>query len=296
MVVIATTDEVLHLGLEIVGFDARRQQRVLRKKNISRFESSYGFHPMIYAEIWHDLQTTAIPSARIDPTRIGVTLENFLFALLFFKTYPTEERLSGNWGYCEPIVRKWAWFFLEKIAALKAEAIVWPGHWSTIFIISVDGVHCPYHEEKHPTLSKDPKLFSHKLNGPGLAYELALDLFRSKLVWVNGPFKAGHSDRQIYKQALRSRIPQGKKVVADGGYASKRMPELATPNALDPDDLLTFKARARMRQESFHSKVKKFDCLKNPFRHSADRHRTCFIAACVIVQYDISLCTPLLDV
>jgi len=251
---------------------------------------------MIYAEIWHDLQTTANPSARIDPTRIGVTLENYLFALLFFKTYPTEEHLSGSWGYCETIVRKWAWFFLEKIAALKAEVIVWPGQWTTIFIISVDGVHCRYHEEKHPTLSKDTKLFSHKFNGPGLAYEIAIDLFTSKVVWVRGPYKAGHSDRQIYKKELRQKIPQGKKVVADGGYASKKSPELATPNALDPKELLTFKARARMRQESFHSRLKKFDCLNEPFRHSVDRHHTCFMAACVIAQYDITMCTPLLDV
>lgn len=292
MVLIATPDEVLRLGLEIVGYDRRRQERVQQKRNLSRFQSSYGFDPLIYAQIWYDLQTEGL----IDPTQIGVTLENFLYAILYFKTYPTEEQLSGHWGYCEIIVRKWAWFFLEKIAALKYVKIVWPDHWDTIFIISVDGVHCRYHEEKHPTLSKDPKLFSHKFHGPGLAYELALDLWSNQLVWVIGPFKAGSSDKQIFKLELKKKIPAGKKLVTDGGYASKTMPECATPNANDPEPLRVFKARAKMRQESFHSRVKKFDCLNEPFRHSAARHKTCFMAACVIAQYDIELCTPLLDV
>jgi hypothetical protein len=74
------------------------------------------------------------------------------------------------------------------------------------------------------------------------------------------------------------------------------MQELATPNYLDPEPLKTFKARARMRQEAFHSKVKQFNCLNVPFQHSAARHKTCFMAACVVAQYDLELGTPLFDV
>lgn len=296
MPVSATPDEVLKLGLVLVGYGRERQKRVRGETNHSRFRSNYGFAPLVYAQIWNDLQVASDDAARIDATQIGVTLENFLFSLLFLKTYPTEEQLAGRWGYCETIVRKWAWFFLDKIAALRATKIVWPAQWDTIFTISVDGVHCRYHEEKHPTLSKDTKLYSHKFNGPGLSYEIALDLFTSRCVWVHGPFKAGKSDKSIYKSKLRGKIPQGKKAVADGGYICSKWPELATPNHNDPELLRTFKARARMRQESFHTRVKQFQCLNVPFRHSFKKHQTCFMAACVIAQYDVELCTPLFDV
>lgn len=150
----------------------------------------------------------------------------------------------------------------------------------------------------HPTLSKNPEFFSHKSNGPGLAYELALDLYDSTLVWLSGPFKAGCSDKKIYKHpgGLRSMIPKGKKVVADGGYANKKWLEMASPNSRDPELLSTFKARAKMRQENFHSKIKVFNALSGNFRHSIERHKVCFEAACVIAQYDNELCNPLLDV
>lgn len=91
-------------------------------------------------------------------------------------------------------------------------------------------------------------------------------------------------------------IPKGKKVVADGGYANKKWLEMASPNSRDPELLSTFKARAKMRQENFHSKIKVFNALSGNFRHSIERHKVCFEAACVIAQYDNELCNPLLDV
>jgi len=296
MASIVTPEEIRVLGLTQVGFDIQRQLSVNAKKNMERFHSHYGHSPMVFARAWNDLQTTTIAAARIDPANEGITISNFLYSILYLKIYPTEEQMSGRWGYCEKTVRKWAWFFIKKIAALKGLKIVWRNDFPTTFILSVDGVHCRYKEEKHDTLSKDYKLYSHKYNGPGLAYEIALDLFSNQVVWVSGPFKAGTSDKQIYKRALHDRIPEGKLVIADGGYRNSAHKELATPNALDPEPLRTFKARARMRQEAFHARVKKFDCLNVPFRHSAEHHKSCFFAACVLAQYDIELGTPLFDV
>ena len=46
--------------------------------------------------------------------------------------------------------------------------------WTTYFGITIDGVHCRFHEMKHPTLSKDPSISSFKFGGKqSLAYELA---------------------------------------------------------------------------------------------------------------------------
>lgn len=174
--------------------------------------------------------------------------------------------------------------------------IKWPADdkWKTNFIISVDGVHCRYHEEIDPVLSKKPKLFSHKYNGPALFYELALSLFTSDLVHMKGPEQK--DDRGIYRSELQAKIPEGKKAIADGGYRDKKDPKISTPNVHDPPELRKFKGRAKARQETFNSRIKRFDCLKNDFRHKRERHKVCFEAICVICQYEMELGSPLFDV
>jgi len=174
--------------------------------------------------------------------------------------------------------------------------IVFPDNWSTNFIISVDGVHCRIPEPKHPTLSKDPAFYSHKSNGPGLSYELALHLFESKLVWLKGPLPAAKPDLGIYQSELKQKIPTGKKAVTDGGYGDKKDPKLSQPNSHDTELLRTFKARARMRQEAFHSRLKRFHCLTDMFRHGQERHGTCFIAVAVICAYEMELVAPMWDI
>ena len=171
-----------------------------------------------------------------------------------------------------------------------------PDGWHTSFVMSVDGVHCRFHEKKHRKKSKNPKYYSHKFNGPALGYELALDIFENKLVWLNGPFPAGKGDYAVFKKHLRKKIPAGKKAVTDHGYRKKGDTKIAPPNSHDPEELRTFKARCRMRQEHFNSRVKCFDCMKNDFRHSMDRHGDCFVAVCVICVYEMELVSPLFDV
>ena len=99
--------------------------------------------------------------------------------------------------------------------------IVWPTGWKTNFTISVDGVHCRFHELEDDKLAKNPENYSHKFNGPGLAYELALSIFENKLVWMRGPFKPSKSDLGIYQGELKGMLPVDKRVVCDGGIATK---------------------------------------------------------------------------
>ena len=141
-------------------------------------------------------------------------------------------------------------------------------------------------------------MYSHKFNGPGLAYELAMSIFEPKLVWLKGPMKPGEvgNDLAVYKSEIKQKIPAAKKIVVDSVYKDKKDPRLARKNAHDPEDLRRFKARASARQEAFHSRIKRFACLQNPFRHSMDRHGTCFVAICVICQYEMDLVTPAFDV
>jgi hypothetical protein len=171
------------------------------------------------------------------------------------------------------IVRPEAW----------SEALA-PGFW-----FSIDGVHCRANEIIHPTLAKDTKLYSHKFNQAGFAYELAISLTENALVWMNGPFKASKHDVTIFRyEGLKNLMaPSQKKGIADMGYRGERG-LLCTASSLDSAKLRTFKvsihfkqwmcrwcslpffsqvcmsiilfkqSRARARHETFNSRIKNF--------------------------------------
>ena len=85
------------------------------------------------------------------------------------------------------------------IAALKKLKIVWPEDFETsssqIFIIAVDGTDFKVWESKHPRFPYDKGQYSHKYNHAALKYEIAMDIFRAKVVWISGPHR-GPSGRQ----------------------------------------------------------------------------------------------------
>lgn len=107
------------------------------------------------------------------------------------------------------------------------------------------------------------------------------------------------NDRQnfVAPGGLRSRIPNGKKAVTDRGYRGKGGdPKVAPPNSYDSEQLRGFKARARMRQEHFHGRLKRFNVLSSQFRHGEEQHQMCFEAVCVLCCYEMELVSPLPNV
>lgn len=121
---ILTPDEILEIGLELVGFDERRRRNATKLTNMNRFKTFYGSLSIVYACIWEDLQTTEIPEARIDNNKMDVT--RFLMAIHFLRIYPTETERSGLFKICEKSAREWGCYFVEKIAALKEEKVSLP--------------------------------------------------------------------------------------------------------------------------------------------------------------------------
>ena len=62
----------------------------------------------------------------------------------------------------------------------------------------------------------DKKWFSHKFKGPGLRYEVALNIQTGDIVWSHGPFPPGaHTDLAIFLQGLAHKLKPGEKVKAD---------------------------------------------------------------------------------
>jgi DDE superfamily endonuclease len=117
----------------------------------------------------------------------------------------------------------------------------------------------------------DPKWYSHKFSKPGVTYEIAVDLFESKIAWVHGPFPAGQNDLSVFRKeevGLKWKIPAGKKVIADNGCQGAEASEmLSTPNDVASRAVKQFKKRARARHETVNKKLKQYAILENRFRH-----------------------------
>lgn len=161
-------------------------------------------------------------------------------------------------------------------------------------IATVDGVHCRIFE---PRLDPGTQWYSHKVNGPALGYELAVDMHSNQLVWINGPFPAGESDITVFRKpdGLKDKIPHGKKVVADKGYRGEP-DKISVPNTHDSLIASDYKKRARSRHETFNQRIKSFNIMKEQFRHGVARHQIAFEVVCILIQYDIENDHPLFQI
>jgi hypothetical protein len=113
MPLIVTPDQLLHQGLRLIGITNNRIENILRERNLERFRAHYGSNPIVYAQMWEDLQTNAL----IDSADTDLAL--FLMTIYFLKCYPTEAQLAATFHICKQTVRKWCWFYAIKIQALK---------------------------------------------------------------------------------------------------------------------------------------------------------------------------------
>jgi hypothetical protein len=92
---IVTSDHIFKHGLALVGFSATRFEKVSRAANLARFCAHYGSNPIVYAQIWDDLQTTEISEPRIDNVT-ALDLVYFLMTINFLKCYTTEAQLAAK--------------------------------------------------------------------------------------------------------------------------------------------------------------------------------------------------------
>jgi hypothetical protein len=156
MVTVLTADEILRKGLVLVGYDCRRQVKVSKATNLGRFRAHYGSNPVVYAQIWEDLQITEIPEARIDNKMVDA--DTFLMCIHFLKCYPTEVEQGGLFTGCEKTMRKWTWFYVSKIQALKQQKV-------SLLPNVVVASHAERENADHYLLILPACLFHHRLFG-----------------------------------------------------------------------------------------------------------------------------------
>jgi len=286
-------EEMRYEGLIMINLTEARINRATDQTNNERFKGHFGVLPIVGCELWKDLQTTSIEEARIDPDKID--LKYFLMGLHTLRKYPTEIEREAIFDVSIRSGRDWSWFYVRKIQALKALKIVWIDD-AGVWVCSVDGQHCWKQEPSNSAWAIDPKHYSFKCNKAGWCYELALSLWESKLIWMNGPFPAGMSDQKIFREeGLQAKLEAlGKKAIADSGYSG---PQVSTRNdAYDSPSVAMFKSRALLRQEKFNGRMKTYESLSSRFRHGEDKFKSLFEAIAVLCQYEMDLGLPMYDV
>jgi len=296
---IYTMDEMLEIGLKLLRWEDHQLARVCRETRVTRYRGHFGANPGVYAQMWEDLQTTTMEDARVAPSRRCI--KQFHAALHFLYRYPAEIERETTWSNISHMdkLRNECWYFVDRIRALLALKAGWPADnfGDDKWVMSIDGVHFVTYEPSHEKLPKDPAYFSYKHHAAGFNYEIGVSLYESKLVWFNGPFKAGtFNDIKMFTDGgLKAKLQATKKmVIADHGYTG--YPTLvSTSNSQDSKEVSKFKVRARQRHEKYNGKLKEFQCLDDRFRHKG-KLQACFEAVNVIVAYKMEMGEPLYDI
>ena len=302
--IIPTSDEMLLHGLRLAGWDEARLRRRKRETNVEQYMGLYWLHPAMTAQLCEDLQVTSVPEARIDK----MSLDKLHWTLHFMYRYPREIERESMWQKCANTIRNANWLYIDKIRHLKKLKIKWPEFEdSDIWVMTVDGTHLVTLEPGDSDIPKDPAYFSFKHHSAGFNYEVGIDLFKSRCIWLSGPHKAGtFNDAKVFREkGLMDKLRRlGKKAIGDEGY--RGFPDtMSTANSLDSDAVKEFKARARQRHETYNSKLKQFGILSERFRCKNnpndnfsvdDKLQMSFEAVNVLVQYKMEMGEPLFDI
>ena len=297
-----TARDALVKGLKCLGYDDHAIAKLKTKALVKRFRAHFGSSPLDIAEMWCDLcdgdtVQTKLPAE--DENAGG--FKRFLHAHYWLFTRPKNRFISmSHFRLSEKEVSgKTLWLWIGRISALKAKKIVWhkkiDDSKGPKIILSVDGVDFKTWEPSTGQFNRDPSWCSGKMKASACRCELAIDVWSSKLVWINGPFKAGsHNDVRIFKDDLIHKIPTGKKVIADRGYAGLEKC-VCIPSTRDAPHVRKFSSRVRCRHETFNGRIKNFSSMNETWIHGIEKHKMALEAVCVILQYQMDNGSPLFD-
>ena len=135
----------------------------------------------------------------------------------------------------------------------------------------------------------DPKWWSHKFNGPGLRYEVALCILTGDIVRVNGGLPCGEwPDLRLARNAFIDNLQPGERALADQGYRDPLYFEFANGDQR--------RQKILARHETVNSRIKMFCCMGQRFRHSLYLHPRFFHAVVNLIQLMIQNGEPLFPV
>lgn len=155
--------------------------------------------------------------------------------------------------------------------------------------LSLDGTDCSI-EEQTP-FSRE--WYSHKLNGPGLRYEIGLNIASGDIVWAYGGYPWGsYPDLKLARECYVHAVGLGEKTIADNGYKDPKyfIYPAAYPNTAQSQ------SRIRARHETVNKRLKQWNVLVHAFRHDISKHIRCFHAVVNVTQIMIQSGEKLFDI
>lgn len=265
------------------------------------FHKHFGSSPLDIAEIWYDMCHSESDDPKIllsEKEKSDKGFNRFLAAVYWLWTYPKNASLLASRFAIsvDYACGKEFWKWVRRIEALKTKKIVWDDSLDDpnleVFAISADGVDFLMWERKHAIFPIDRSACSHKFKHCAAKYIIALSVYRSKCVFIAGPFEGGKHDLDIMRESglMAKLLQNGKVAILDRGYRSSQVEERkhhSYPDAMDSKELNNFKSRARLRQETFNRRLKHFEVLSNVFRHGFAKHEHVMVAVAVMVQYQM---------
>lgn len=166
---------------------------------------------------------------------------------------------------------------------------------------NLDGIHFPYRQSRvwNPIKKKyviNKKLYSEKLKGPGLGYQIASSMHTSDIVFVDGPYLPGeHNDIEMFRRSgLAKMLNKGERINADQGYVGEDPEFFVTPEGMGPGRkskaFVKQKKRNDGRTETFNTNWTSFNIMTaKPFRHSIEKHALAFYAIAALTQVAIEM-------
>ena len=130
-----------------------------------------------------------------------------------------------------------------------------------------------------------------------LRYEIGVSILGGDLVWIQGPYPAGHwPDVKIFNKTLRHWLEPGERVEADNGYVGCADKVKCPDNPCNPVGNLGMQGRVRSRHETLNGRFKVWGILREEYRHDIERHGEVFRAIAIITQLAIDNRSPLFQV
>ena len=271
----------------------------------------FGAPVIVIAKLWELIWNNNCEATQ----RLIRKKEHLLWALHYMKQAPNFTvlcktiKMNAKKSPTKKTVLKWVWFYVREISALQDQVILWENRKTNDVgndcLVSVDCVDCPFQQIliDHPTKpgkkTVNKALFSYKMNGPALRYEVGLWLLSNDIVWINGPFCPGDwNDLVIFHKDLKYQLGVGERVEADNIYVGEAPMYVVCPaSCLTKDDSVPMMKRVEGRHEALNKHIKNWRCLKGPFdvRGTAyekmEKHghlfRACAVAKQVAMQMGV---------
>ena len=300
---------VISIGFSVIHDDTAAQrartnpdEMLQNKTKMRKWRAHFGVLPVVCIDILN----------MFDDRDIHCKIEHLFWALIYLKSYDTEDKLASYLSVSNKTLRQHIWKTLRQMKGLSKDVVsffmkklkkVINMHLINLFLIlffislqicwknrlinhdgregliTVDTTDCPINE---PT-PFSTKNYSFKFKGPAARFEVGVATQSSNIVWVSGPHQPHQNDLIIFRKQLKLMLDDGEKAIADGIYRGE--PNKIQRKGDASGRLDNYVARAR--QETVFGEMKKYRCLTTKFRHGRLKHQDVFFSIAVLVQIQI---------